>query len=442
MNELTENNHFKFGYNNRWFNYKKWFNEREDRFESWDVKYGRCKREPYSFRVECEEAAKLIRSKTDLPINIFFSGGIDSEVVCRSFMKAGIDFTPVICEYNEGLNNHDIKYALGFCRKFGLEPKILKLDVKEYWKDCLNLSEQTRCISPQFLVLMWMVSQVEGYNILGSGECYLEQSDYRWKMVEKEKVAALYKHYILNDIQGAPGFFQYTPELMLSYLEHPAIVNANSDPPYSLKPRVYENQWFGLKKREKYNGFEHLKELDMKYRQQLERKYPLHSCIHETPYQKLIYKLAPVTLREVSRDFVLGYKEQFEEENMFLNETPFENEVDLKLYYAAYVRDEVAGFGMLDIFKDRQSVYSHGSLTLKKFRGLGINNILLNHRYEELMKRFNNPNMLVMVITPYWVKGGEYQENKFIRRGFNYGPNRPNCGKILSCKLGKIKDDV
>ena len=36
-----------------------------------------------------------------------------------------------------------------------------------------DLAEKTRCITPQLVSTMWLVSQIDDYAILGSGECYI-----------------------------------------------------------------------------------------------------------------------------------------------------------------------------------------------------------------------------------------------------------------------------
>ena len=39
-----------------------------------------------------------------------------------------------------------------------------------------------------------------------------------WYMHEREKIAAWYRHAMLTDRPAIPGYFQYTPEVMLSFL--------------------------------------------------------------------------------------------------------------------------------------------------------------------------------------------------------------------------------
>ena len=87
MKTLTYKNHFKFGYNSDWYNL------RQSEEDIWHIKYGRCERDPLDFRSECVNAAKLIRESTNLPIYVCFSGGVDSEIVVRSFMEANITTT-------------------------------------------------------------------------------------------------------------------------------------------------------------------------------------------------------------------------------------------------------------------------------------------------------------------------------------------------------------
>lgn len=423
-NELTENNHFRFGYKNKWV-----------------IQYGRCKREPLDFRTECVKTAKLFGVYEK--VNIFFSGGVDSEVVVNAFLEAKVPFTCIICD--NGYNQHDNIYAIKYCKLHQINYKIISLDVKEFWKkELYKRSMETKCISPQFPVIMWMVEQIDGFNILGSGECFLnKESDGSWVMFEREKVATLYKHYDIHNIKGAPGFFQYTPELMLSFLENPivkdAIAYSEYDNSYPFKPRVYHDLWSDMEPRTKYTGFEKLKTLDEKYRNILSKLYPNSNRIYKTEYNRLINILAPITIKEVDREFVIKYKDDFEKEKMSIDNNPFDDDVDLVLYYCAFVRDKVAGFGILDIFKDRQSVYSHGSLTMPEFRGMGINNLLLDYRYNELSRRFNNLDMQVIVITPNWISGGEYQEKKFIKLGFEYNQIKPKCSTTLTCKLKDIK---
>src|SRR5262245_46920274 len=107
--ELTHENHFKFGYDGRWFA------KRQVQEEMWSVAYGRCTRPASDWRTECISTARLIRDATDLDLWVLFSGGIDSEVVLQSFMFAGVPCSAAITTFRQDLNAQDVRYAVKFC---------------------------------------------------------------------------------------------------------------------------------------------------------------------------------------------------------------------------------------------------------------------------------------------------------------------------------------
>src|SRR4029078_13063354 len=107
-------------------------------------------------------------------------------------------------------------------------------------------------------------------------ECYLVKrgKDYlvplaegadpnEWVMHEKEQVAGWYLHLLVQRRPGCAGFFQYTPEVMLSFLLDPTVVdlcNNRIEGPSNtadVKARIY-GDYFLLEPRPKYTGFENV----------------------------------------------------------------------------------------------------------------------------------------------------------------------------------------
>ncbi len=241
MKNLTYKNHFKFGYNGEYFNLRK------SPDDIWNVQYGRCKRESFDFRSECINAAKLIYESTDLPIYILLSGGIDSEIVARSFIDANIPITCIIARFDGHLNEDDIRYAFKFCTKYDIPYEVYDINIIDFWKNSLmKYAIKTNCISPQLPVIMWLSDQVNGHVVLGSGECYVAKNGKSiWELWEKEKIASWYRHFLVNNMEGTPGFFQYTPEIMLSFITDQVIsdmieLNHESSSYYE-KNKIYIN---------------------------------------------------------------------------------------------------------------------------------------------------------------------------------------------------------
>ncbi|MBL8700029.1 MAG: hypothetical protein JNK67_16745 [Alphaproteobacteria bacterium] len=304
--ELTHRNHFKFGYDGRWFV------PRPSASARWQVAYGRARHEPASWREACIDTARLVRAATDLDLWVLYSGGIDSEVVLQAFMFAGIPVRVAITRFAGDLNRHDIAYAIKFCETHEVPYRLLDLDIERFFEsgEALAYAHRTRCVQPQLLHTMWAMDRIDGYPILGSGECYLERRDARpgeapetprggvWELLEKERIAAWYRHLLSRGRPGCAGFFQFDPQNMLAFLRDPAVVAMCADrlaglaDSRAIKGAVYRRH-FLLEPRPKYHGFENVLALDDALRPELERRFGASDAVARTAYGALMRELVP-----------------------------------------------------------------------------------------------------------------------------------------------------
>lgn len=285
--ELSHHNHFQFGYNGVPFSFRK------ETHDIWEVSYGPCLRTAGNFKEECISAAKIIGEKSMGRVMVLFSGGVDSEVALRSFVLAGVPVKAAIMRYEDDLNLHDINYALKACQKLGIDHYFFDLKIRDFWEHSLsNYADSVYCISPQLIATMWLIDQVDEYPVIGSGECLLVRRGNSWDLWEKERIAAWYRHFIVRNRSGCPGFFQYTPELMLSYLQDPFVIESLKWLPndvisnVSIKLPLYQNH-FPLETRLKYTGFEKLQSEDWQYRQMLIKKFPDCDAVFKSEINQL-----------------------------------------------------------------------------------------------------------------------------------------------------------
>lgn len=284
---LTEDNHFIYKYNEIPFTHRVSF------LEKFSVEYGAPKRVVLDFKNECLLTAKKIASTTSEKIFILLSGGKDSEVVLQSFILAKINITAIIVRFEDDLNLHDICYAIIACEKWGVPYRFLDLNIKRFWEnDLFDYAITSQCISPQMCMLMYAADQIDGYPVIASGDCYLEPHQENWALLEKEKIVSLYKHFQLKNKNACPAFFQYTPEIIFSFMNTSAIklliqqtTITNS---IAAKYEVYESSGFSLLERKKYTGYEKLQDLDYKFRSTLRSCLPFHEAIFYTNVNSFI----------------------------------------------------------------------------------------------------------------------------------------------------------
>lgn len=279
---FSHNDSFKFGYNDIWFNFR---TSIEDK---WRVSYDPISRQPLDFKNECINTAKLIRDSTTLPLDVLFSGGKDSEITVDSFVEAKIPINVIIMKFKDNYNAHDINYAFKYCDSKGITPTVIELDVLDFLKkDAYDYARKTYCVSPILLPHMWLIDQCDNYIVIGSGDPFLyknvstkfgqipdaewwtiginlfqsqSQFDSKWYYREGELVASINRHLLLCNRDACPGFFQFTPEIVLSFLTEKEILRDIADDSkkvstfyskYDMYDRFWDLQW-----RPKFDGFE------------------------------------------------------------------------------------------------------------------------------------------------------------------------------------------
>lgn len=307
ISKITHLNHFKFGYDRSWFNQPG---------NIWNIQYGKISRPVKSFGEECLLTSELIylEHAKNKPIYIGLSGGIDSEIIALSFLKNKIPFIAAIMKFNDKLNDHDIKYAINFCLKHNIKYKIFDLNILDFYKNhAKSYANVSSCSSAILLTHMWLINEIiklDGYPIFGSAECFLWKnikSDYipavskyeneQWYMWEREVMASTYRFLLHKNISGCPGFFQFTPEIMLSFLKDDIILDLISNKingklsSISSKFYVYE-KYFEIQPRIKYTGFENVLKRYYPIMFDSVKEYPKNRQIINMKYEDVINQLS------------------------------------------------------------------------------------------------------------------------------------------------------
>lgn len=185
---------------------------------------------PKSWKEENILSAQKIYEEQKNPV-VFFSGGMDSNVVAESFRLAKVPHEIFIMRYNNGWNDYDIKYAIDWCEAYNVKYTLYDADVLSFWRgiDWYNIAIESRLISPQQIYYLYVATEkVDGYPIFGYGEPDLTR-EYPSGEVTGLYVKQYYsfKKYFENR-SGEGIFFHHTPEQELSwYLEEETIKFVN-----------------------------------------------------------------------------------------------------------------------------------------------------------------------------------------------------------------------
>jgi hypothetical protein len=94
---------------------------------------------------------------------LYFSGGLDSELLAYILLNNDIEFTPVIFQLldnnDEVSNAEEISYAINFCKKFCITPIIENLYIEDFWTsdEFFTMAKEFNIVSPHVLTHAKMI---------------------------------------------------------------------------------------------------------------------------------------------------------------------------------------------------------------------------------------------------------------------------------------------
>jgi hypothetical protein len=232
---------------------------------NWTVRINPPTRKVKSYFEETCIAAEIIWENRQGPIQLCYSGGLDSEYVLSVFLHLGMPITPVIMR--TAYNYHETRYAFEYCDARNIKPTIVDLDYDKFVKSgkLLEIATNIKCAAYQIPCNMWLCSQLDGTVITGNDPPHMKKKDdQQWYLDEEEIIHSQFRYYKQYGIYGTPFFLSYTPELMLSFLLDPTMeLLANNGIPGKLgtnstKVHVFNNNngAFTLVNRTKQHGYE------------------------------------------------------------------------------------------------------------------------------------------------------------------------------------------
>ena len=259
---------------------------------------GRCSKMPMDFKSEAIRAAKLIAQENE-SIWISYSGGIDSEFIIRVFLEAGVNFKVATVAMKNETNDYDLQHSRRFCERMGIKLHEFEIDLEEFYKNDLETyAVATNCISPQFPVHMWLWDQLDGFVVAGHGDPIFKRKDAEWYLQIQEKEDSVFRYAKWRNRNMAPGFYVYTPELLLSFMLEKEVSNMFIAPTRAgltdiiqVKHLVY-SKYYDMSLREKRTGFERTHDLDKQYRTHLKNTISGHGVFLQ-PVKELYDKLWP-----------------------------------------------------------------------------------------------------------------------------------------------------
>ena len=262
--------------------------------------------------VEAERAAfyyyKRYKSKK---LILCLSGGLDSEAMAESFLRAGVPFEVSIWRYKGWLNDYDIKYAFEFCKRHSLEYNMEECDLDWFYGNNFHIlyGRKYLCNSPQVALHMYMLEKLFKLSNVAvflpwqpPSFAYDPKGGKAYVIVTYFRYLAYYRFFNLNEAPGSGYFIISRSALFYSFLKLPIVRQIMRDAKilkcdnYRIKSILYEQGGFKAKaKSGKFTGFDKFKvKLNERYKMDYNRsyRYPLMRMMPDP--KKQTFHVVPV----------------------------------------------------------------------------------------------------------------------------------------------------
>jgi len=246
-----------------------------------------CSDQIGTFGEELRKAAKsTLDHFSDLRPSILFSGGLDSEIVLRSYLDVGANPAVYIIRYENDINIVDVSYAISICTALNVNFHLIDFNLKKFFEnDAEIISEQAQVDFPRALPQLKFLDYADGLPIFCSSDpsWYRTSDNYKipgiWmsKCYEHDIGWSKYVRYYGRPAIGE--WFKWTPGLVVSYTKLNWFKKLINDEYYgklgvnSTKIIGYREVYPDLLNRKKMTGFEPIDPLISEFELYLSKKY-------------------------------------------------------------------------------------------------------------------------------------------------------------------------
>lgn len=259
--ELTRNNHLQYYYNNdtniHW---------RTHQYDISHMKLGGYF-ENKSFIDSLTETANTFASRHKNEFSIFLSGGLDSEVACRIFSNAKLDYDPVIIKFSKDKNIFDVSRALSLCNELKITPTVIDFDpikffVNNEWK---RIAVEYQAYTFYQQMLLYIAEQLET-PMITIDEIEISKQNNIWTFSKKEDQDGCWHKFIeKTGIPAYNNFYTYDPSTIVAFLNNETVTKLINNEIFgklswsSSKHQIYtELTGWNMNNRDKATGMENM----------------------------------------------------------------------------------------------------------------------------------------------------------------------------------------
>lgn len=220
MMYFTENNWCKWNYDDG-----EYFTRTKADDEKFATVYDTIKRPVGTLWDEAVLAAKTtMQAHPGTKPKLFFSGGVDSEIMVRAFLEINAKPEIYIVRYEDDINIKDVSYAISNTLSLGQDYKIIDFNLKKFFEnEAEQIADEAQCDRPRMLPQITFGNYVDGLSILCMADIswMRDTGNYakpgEWLAVDVESDCAIDRYSMFHDRESIGQWNRWSPGLLLAH---------------------------------------------------------------------------------------------------------------------------------------------------------------------------------------------------------------------------------
>lgn len=220
----------------------------------------------------CQDLCKELESNTEIiydnhkNLTLFFSGGVNSQIILHVYLKLKIPLDIVIVRYNNNYNLLEVNAAEKICKNLNVDYKILDFNIDNFFENTAHcIFQKSFTVDPCKLIMLNASTMVDNTPIIGNKLPYIYRSTLNYTESATWNIKFSDEDFVYQSFEDRKiigDWFNYSPEIILSLLENNVVKELTADKfvNYSsilLKRNVIFKQLFNnLVERNKTPGFD------------------------------------------------------------------------------------------------------------------------------------------------------------------------------------------
>jgi Queuosine biosynthesis protein QueC len=223
--QFTLNNWFEWYYDDELFG-------RQDlnNFKKYSTRYNTNITELGTYKEELHKTAySTLEHFNEKELTLCFSGGMDSEIVLRTYLEIGHPIKVVIYRYENNFNEYDVYHAIKVCEQLGSSYDIIDFNITKFFEtDAVDMVEHCQVDKPLMLVGCKFLEITDGVPIMGEGDPLInmrpanslnDKSNYYWAVTDWNSEICREQYIRHLNKPAITSWLQWRPEVVLSCLE-------------------------------------------------------------------------------------------------------------------------------------------------------------------------------------------------------------------------------